>query len=138
MKCYSERQQLYKKHDSDAGLDIFTYESTVIPARSSVILSTGLYLAIPYGMVGIIKSRSGLSVKHKLEVGAGVIDSSYRGEVMVHMYNHSDVDYHVNSGDKIAQLITIKVELGRYENVESKGELDTTERGEKGFGSTGL
>ncbi len=138
MKCYSERQQLYKKHDSDAGLDIFTYENTVIPARSSVILSTGLYLAIPYGMVGIIKSRSGLSVKHKIEVGAGVLDASYRGEVMVHLYNHSDVDYHVNSGDKIAQLITFKVELGRYENVESRGELDTTERGEKGFGSTGL
>ena len=138
MKCYSERQQLYKKHDSDAGLDIFTYENTVIPARSSVILSTGLYLAIPEGMVGIIKSRSGLSVKHKLEVGAGVLDASYRGEVMVHLYNHSDVDYYVNSGDKIAQLITIKVELGRYENVESKGELDATERGENGFGSTGF
>ena len=79
-------------------------------------------------------SRSGLSVKYRLEVGAGCIDSGYTGEVKVHLYNHSDEDYKVNIGDKIAQLLTIPVNLNMYKKVQF---LEDSDRGEKGFGSSG-
>jgi dUTP pyrophosphatase len=138
MRYYSERQQLTKKHDEDAGLDIMSAERVTILPLSSVVISTGLFLEIPFGHVGLIWSRSGLSCNHDIEVGAGCLDSSYRGEVKVHLYNHSkDHAYNVEYGDKIAQLLTVPIRTKRYESVESKEDLGITERGEKGFGSSG-
>ena len=80
-------------------------------------------------------SRSGLSCNYEIETGAGCIDSSYRGEVKVHLYNHSDLPYTVNKGDKITQMLIVPVKLGTWQKVN---ELSETERGEKGFGSTGV
>ena len=80
-------------------------------------------------------SRSGLSVKHNVECGAGCIDSSYRGEVKVHLYNHGDEVFYIKKGDRIAQLLTMPINLSDYTPVD---ELPDTDRGEKGFGSSGV
>ena len=131
--------KITKKHDNDAGLDIYSDEDITIPSGSSLLISTGLFISIPDGHVGMLKSRSGLSVKHKIEVGAGIIDCGYSGEVKVHLYNHGDYDYWIEKGERIAQLLTIPVNLSRYELAP---EIDTTSvnidsRGINGFGSTG-
>jgi len=125
---------LYKKHSLDAGLDISATTACIIPARGSSLISTELNIAIPAGYVGLLWSRSGLSVKNKIEVGAGCIDCGYTGEVKVHLYNHSDSPYQVNVGDRIAQLLTIPINYADYHLVNV---LEATERGEGGFGHTG-
>ena len=127
-------KDLYKHHALDAGLDVTANVTIIIPARESRLIDTGVYINIPKGFVGLLWSRSGLSVKYRLEVGAGCIDSGYTGEVKVHLYNHSDEDYKVNIGDKIAQLLTIPVNLNMYKKVQF---LEDSDRGEKGFGSSG-
>lgn len=130
----TEAPQLTKNNKYDAGLDVYSNEIKVVPARGKAIVSTDLYLAVPEGCVGLLWSRSGLSAKSGIEVGAGCVDAGYRGEVKVVLYNHSDVDYTAQRGDKIAQLLTVPVVITTYEEVDS---LDDTSRGEKGFGSSG-
>lgn len=132
--------QLSKKHHFDAGLDISANEFTVIPPKSSALIATGLYIGVPEGHVGLLWSRSGLSVNHSIEVGAGCIDSGYHGEVKVHLYNHGDSEFYVNAGDRIAQLLTLPVNLNRYTRVvEFSDEKNQGEkRGVRGFGSTGV
>jgi len=134
MRILNNGTLLTKKHFSDAGLDVPSYEDVIIPARGSAIISTNLFVAIDKGYVGMLCSRSGLSVKHKIEVGAGIIDSAYRGEVKVHLFNHSDEPFQVNKGDRIAQLLTIPVMLGYYTLSDS---LESTERDLDGFGASG-
>lgn len=127
--------KLKRNQRLDAGQDILSADTLIIPARGSNLISTNLVINIPENFVGLIWARSGLSVKHKLEVGAGCIDSGYHGEVKVHLYNHSDIPYKVNSGDKIAQLLTIPVNLASYDEVlEFACDSD---RGNNGFGSSG-
>lgn len=79
--------------------------------------------------------RSGLALKHAIDVGAGVIDADYRGPVGVILFNHSDVDFEVKAGDRIAQMILEKIVTPEVIEVE---DLDSTLRGEGGFGSTGV
>lgn len=127
-------RQFTKAHDIDAGYDILSSEDIWIRPGEKELILTGLKVAIPAGYVGIIKSRSGLSVKHNLEVGAGVIDSGYTGEVRVVLRNLGNEIYCVKSGDKIAQMIIVNlpdIEIVRVDN------LNNTERGEGGFNSTG-
>lgn len=131
-KLYSGK--LARQNNTDAGQDVYSSETIMIPARSSALIGTGLVIGIPKGHVGLLWSRSGLSVKYNLEVGAGCIDEGYRGEVKVHLYNHSDYDYTVNEGDRIAQLLTIPINTMPYIPTSMQ---DETERGESGFGSTG-
>lgn len=119
----------------DAGYDISSNEDRVIFRDNSAIISTGLHMAIPRGYVGKIVSRSGLSFKHNIEVGAGLIDSGYRGEIKIHLYNFDSEAVSINKGDRIAQIIIIKHESPVFELVD---ELDETERGTHGFGHTGL
>ena len=139
MKYYSTLDgNLFKQNYSDAGLDICSSMYVVIKPGESALISTGLYLEIDEGYVGILKSRSGLSVKYNLEVGAGVIDSSYRGEVKVHLYNFGKTDYFVMPKDRICQLLTIPISLDIYDKVHSLDELTETIRGIDGFGSTGV
>ncbi len=126
--------KLSRKHASDAGLDVHSAEDVIIPPESSELVSTALIIAVPENHVGMLKSRSGLSVKYRLEVGAGVIDSGYRGEVKVHLYNHGHTAYHVKTGDRIAQLLTIPVNMGEYDKVSL---LVDSPRESNGFGSTG-
>lgn len=125
---------LSRKNIEDAGLDIKSSQTIEIPAHSDALVHTGIHVQIPTGYVGFLKSRSGLSVEHKIEVGAGVIDSNYRGEIMVHLYNFSNRAFRVEEGMKIAQLITLPYYMPEYKLVDK---LDNTERGENGFGSTG-
>jgi dUTP pyrophosphatase len=128
-------KQLDRAHRTDAGLDIKSIEDIVVPARESRLVSTGLHIAIKEGYAGILKSRSGLASKHGIDVAAGVIDCGYIGEVKVLLRNNSDADYYVGMGDKIAQLLTYKVDLEGYEVVDV---LPDTQRGAGGFGSTGV
>lgn len=117
----------------DAGFDIFSPRTVTIPARSSVIVKTGVHVQLPPGYYGRISSRSGLSVRQKIEVGAGVIDEGYRGSLDVHLYNHSDQDQTIPESKAIAQLIVSPYTVPELEFVDS---LDDSERGTAGFGST--
>lgn len=125
----------FKKYPDDAGHDLHSAEDVIIPAKSSVIINTGICVEIPHNHVGLLWSRSGLSVKNRLEVGAGCIDETYRGEIKVHIYNYGDVDFKVNKNDRICQILFIPINLASMEEVE---ELPTTDRGEGGLGSTGV
>ena len=92
-------------------------------------------MSIPKGYVGLIWPRSGLAYKHGLDVFAGVIDSGYRGDVGVVLYNSQFGDYHIEAGDRIAQIIFQKIE--DFELIEVS-RLNETDRNNEGFGSTGI
>ena len=106
-----------------------------MPARGKKLIGTGIAMAIPIGNYGRIAPRSGLAAKHMIDVGAGVIDADYRGEVKVLLFNFGETDFAVSEGDRIAQLIVEK--YTQTELVEVT-DLSETERGEGGFGSTGV
>ena len=128
-------RQLVRQHAEDAGLDIVSAESGLIFPGSGRIFKTGLRIAIPCGSVGIVKARSGLSIKHDIEIGAGVIDSGYRGEVAVKLYNFGGTIYTVNVGDRIAQLLIMPIQFFPIVDVY---DLPVGDRGAAGFGSTGI
>ena len=122
-----------RAHEIDAGLDIYAREAQIVPARESATFDTGVHVEIPVGAVGMLKSKSGLNVKYGL-TSEGVIDAGYTGSIVVKLYNNSGYDYAVNAGDKISQLVIMPILTPPLELVE---ELETTERGAGGFGSTG-
>lgn len=126
--------QFEKAHSTDAGYDILSAIEGSIPANSSKLISTNLKVSIPKGYVGIIKSRSGLSVKSGLDVGAGVIDSGYIGEVKVLLRNTSDKWFDYSIGDKIAQMVIVPICPFRVTKVDK---LKKSQREANGFGSTG-
>ncbi len=118
-----------------AGIDMaYAGENTVVKAGERKLLKSGFSVMLPPGHYGRIAPRSGLAYKHGIDVMAGVIDIDYRGDVGIILYNTSDIDFNVNYGDKIAQLI---VESIAYPEPELVDELPETERGEGGYGSTG-
>lgn len=125
---------LTKQNLYDAGLDIKSRETVRIDPGERALVSTGLYLEIFPGYVGLIWARSGLAVKHGIIVGAGCIDSSYRGEVKILLFNMGSESFVVKKGDRIAQLLTIPINIGMYIPVPY---LSNTERGKDGFGSSG-
>jgi len=125
---------LTKNNPTDAGQDIHSAENVIIPPMDSRLISTNLYIAVPQNHVGLIWPRSGLSVKHKIEVGAGCIDVGYTGEVKVHLYNLGTEPYKVNAGNKIAQLLTLPINLSPYVPIKN---LEETNRNQNGFGSSG-
>ncbi|KDP38491.1 hypothetical protein JCGZ_04416 [Jatropha curcas] len=118
-----------------AGYDLSSATETKVPARGKALIPTDLSIAVPEGTYARIAPRSGLAWKHSIDVGAGVIDADYRGPVGVILLNHSDVDFEVKVGDRIAQLIIEKIITPEVVEVEN---LDATVRGEGGFGSTGV
>ena len=123
-----------KAHRADAGFDLRTPISFEIPPQDSVVIDTGVHVQIPRGCVGFLKSKSGLNINHSILSGEGVIDADYTGTIMVKCYNHDDLYYkYFDYGDKITQLVIIRIP--DVEMVE--GEMDDTERGTDGFGSTG-
>jgi len=99
------------------------------------LVKTDIQVKVPEGTYGRVAPRSGLALKNKIDVGAGVIDRDYRGNVGVILFNLSDEDFQVSPGDRVAQLICEKIE---YPEVEELENLDDTDRGEGGFGSTGV
>ncbi|KAL8141163.1 hypothetical protein V2J09_007184, partial [Rumex salicifolius] len=118
-----------------AGYDLSSAVDTKVPARGKALVATELSIAIPEGTYARIAPRSGLAWKHSIDVGAGVIDADYRGPVGVILFNHSDVEFEVKSGDRIAQLIIQKITTPDVIEVD---DLDSTLRGAGGFGSTGV
>lgn len=118
-----------------AGFDIAAAEETIVPAGGKAIVKTGLSVAVPAGTYARIAPRSGLAAKRMINVGAGVVDFDYRGEVGIVLFNHGTEDFPVAIGDRIAQLILEKVSMVPCKEVES---LEETTRGSGGFGSTGV
>jgi dUTP pyrophosphatase len=121
-------------HSADAGYDLYAREWQTVPARGSAEFDTGVHIELPPNTVGFIKSKSGLNTKHNL-LSEGVVDCGYTGSIRVKLYNHGNKDYIVRKGEKISQLVILPILTPDLELVE---ELAPTERGDNGFGSTGL
>lgn len=119
-----------------AGFDLASAESVVVPARGKAIVKTDLAVATPLDCYARIAPRSGLAAKKFIDVGAGVVDADYRGNVGVILFNFGEQDFAVAPGDRVAQLILEKVHLNC--EVAEVPELPDTERGAGGFGSTGV
>jgi len=126
--------QFKKAHETDAGYDILAAEDKLVLANSRELIKTGLKVAIPECWVGIICARSGLSIKHRLDIAGGIIDSGYTGEVGVCLVNNGIEPYKVTKGDKIAQMIVTPIFRQETHKVKN---LEETKRGAKGFNSTG-
>jgi dUTP pyrophosphatase len=122
-----------KGHMSDAGWDLYAFETVSIPAGTTVLVSTGISMAIPKDHVALIWDRSSMGVKG-IHRHAGVVDSGYRGEVKVCLHNTTKEPYHIDRGDRIAQML-IQEAPNFIQHVVH--ELDSTNRGDGGFGSTG-
>ena len=122
-----------RANEHDAGFDLYSVENLIIAAQSRKTVKTGISLEIPETMAGLIWPRSGLSVKSGIDVLAGVIDSGYRGEIMVCLYNTSQVAVNIKHGDRVAQIIFQEVPLV---TMEVHSTLGSSQRGENGFGST--
>lgn len=125
-----------------AGYDLYSAENVVIERMGQKLIKTDISVEIPsspFGpgtaMAGVIQSRSGWAVKKGIEKGAGLIDQDYRGPIGVLLHNHSDKPVEIKQGDRIAQMVLIPVFIPPVVEVE---ELDETDRGSGGFGSTGM
>lgn len=119
----------------DAGMDFYSNEEITILPNERKLVSTGISMAIPEGYVGLIWDKSGIATKHGIKTMAGVIDSGYRGEVKILVHNLSDQVHKIEKNTKVAQMLIQPIECREVIEVE---ELDQTERGEEGFGSTGI
>ena len=129
-----------RAHGTDAGLDIFAPESIILYAGNSVEVDTGVHIEIPKGFCGLLKSKSGLNVKHGI-TGEGVIDHGYTGSIRVKLYNNSKDEkmHYFEKGDKLIQLLIVPIETPDLQLVETVQELygEETDRGDNGFGSSG-
>ena len=126
------------KTDGSSGVDLsaFLEKKVVIKPNSSELIPTGLRVAIPEELEIQIRPRSGLAAKESIGVlnSPGTIDSDYRGELKIILFNHSDKDFIINNGDRIAQMVLVPIVKMEFEEVDS---LPNTVRGQGGFGSTG-
>lgn len=122
----------------DAGLDLFMpmnlAPECIPPFGCSVTIDTGVHIAIPQHFAGLVKSKSGLMVRHKI-VTDGTVDCNYTGSICVTLFNHGESSYTIRPGDKIAQLVIVPCCLPP--TLEVVEYLDNTDRGDNGFGSTG-
>ncbi len=144
------RQIIFKKLHKDsivpkkgsplaAGYDLFCYtdKDIIIESMGKSKIPTGISVQLPHNTYGRIAPRSGLTWKQFLDVGAGVVDEDYRGEVLVILFNFSKDNVTIKNGDKIAQFIVERIMPTEPVIYEPDQELSETKRGEKGFGSTG-
>lgn len=122
-----------KAHETDAGFDLYTpYEFTVKAGDSATVL-TGVHMVIPRGWCGLLVSKSGLNTNRDIKT-TGLVDADYTGEIVVKVQNHGKKDYHFNKKDKVSQIVILPVCDVVLEEVDH---LPKTERGDKGFGSSG-
>tara|TARA_R110000868_G_scaffold54509_7_gene170295 strand:- start:743 stop:1180 length:438 start_codon:yes stop_codon:yes gene_type:complete len=124
-----------KAYDGDNCYDIYAVEGVIVPAKGSAVVQVGLtvgYITPGFGFV--IKSRSGLSFKNDIQAHAGEIDNGYRGDMGVKLYNHNDIEYTVNRGDRVAQFKVEKVWLTTLSFID---EIIPADRGSQGRGSSG-
>ena len=122
-----------RAHSTDAGLDLYSPINVTIGAGKYRRIDTGVHVQLPKGTAGFIKSKSGLMSKHGITTD-GTIDEGYTGQIGVILFNGSQQTYHVKQYDKIAQLVVVPV---LYPKAELTNTLEGSERGSKGFGSTG-
>lgn len=123
-----------RNHSDDSGLDVFAVEKSVVLARSAIIVPVGLKLGyITPGYWIRVESRSGLQFKHNIAAFNGIIDQNYRGDLGIRLINNSDTNYTISAGDRIAQFVIYPLILA----TPSFGLSQSTDRGEKGFGSSG-
>lgn len=122
-----------------AGMDLRANidEPIILHPMERRLIPTGLHIALPEGFEAQVRPRSGLALKHGITVlnTPGTIDADYRGEVMVLLVNFSNDDFVINDGERIAQMVIARHEQGEFVEVD---ELDETERGEGGYGHTGV
>ena len=119
-----------------AGMDLRAAEAIVIKPGARTLMPTGFAIALPHGFEAQVRPRSGLAVKHGVTVlnSPGTIDSDYRGEIKVPLINHSEVEFKIARGDRIAQMVIAPVTQAQWTEVDT---LDDTDRGAGGFGSSG-
>lgn len=119
-----------------AGADLYAVESKIVPAGQVVRFGTGISVELPSGTVGLVFARSGLATKRNLAPAnkVGVVDSDYRGEIIVALHNFGAADEEIVAGERIAQLVIMPYYTAEF---EISDELGVTARGEGGFGSTG-
>ena len=103
------------------------------------MVPTGIRIALPFGFEVQIRPRSGLAYRHGITVlnSPGTVDADYRGELSVLLINHGEVDFEIKRGDRIAQMVIVKVEMDEFHEVPEAHDLPATIRGEGGYGSTG-
>ncbi|KAF6351159.1 deoxyuridine triphosphatase [Rhinolophus ferrumequinum] len=117
-----------------AGYDLYSAYDYTVPPMEKILVKTDIQIALPSGCYGRVAPRSGLAAKHFIDVGAGVIDEDYRGNIGVVLFNFGKEKFEVKKGDRIAQLICERI---FYPEIEEVQVLDDTKRGSGGFGSTG-
>ena len=123
-----------KNNESDTGYDVYSIEDKVIPARGSNVVGVGLKFAhIPDGYWVKVESRSGMGFKHGIHAHPGIIDNGYRGDAGIKLYNNTDVDYVIKPGDRIAQFVIYM----NFPMAVEWGKVEQSDRGDKGFGSSG-
>lgn len=139
IKILSRDAQIpHMAYNGDAGVDLRSVERIVLEPRERAMVATGLAIALPEGYAGFVLPRSGLAAKHGISIvnAPGLIDSNYRGELKVILLNTDpDKSFTIEIGDRIAQLIVMPVPTINFEQVE---ELTESQRGESGFGSSGI
>jgi dUTP pyrophosphatase len=133
-KLHPEAKLPTYAHPGDAGMDVYALEEMEVLPGQVVKVRSGIAMEIPEGYVGLCWTKSGLANNHKIKISSGVIDSGYRGEVLLGVINLGLEPYTFKKGDKVLQMLIQPVE--RPELVEAE-ELSDTSRGEGGFGSTG-
>ena len=133
-KLDNSRKDISYAKEGDAGFDLYAREEVILSPGEHASIATGIALEIPEGYVGLIWDKSGLSINSTLKTLGGVVDSGFRGEVMVGMINLGSSPYIFAKGDKVAQMLIQKVEQASFQIVET---LSESHRGETGFGSSG-
>ena len=136
-KSNNELPQFATEHSAGVDLRAFLNEKIVIKPLQRVMVPTGLFIELPHGFEAQIRPRSGLAAKHGITVlnTPGTIDADYRGEIKVILINLSDTDFVIENGDRICQMIINKYERFEWNPVNN---LSETDRGEGGFGHTGV
>lgn len=127
-------------YDGDSGFDLYSTEEVVIPPFGRVLIPTGLAFEIKDGYEIQVRTKSGLALKQGLMVlnSPGTVDNSYTGEVKVILFNVNNQEFVVNKGMKIAQAVLTSVVNGKWVNLVKQTEISEKDRGDKGFGSTGI
>jgi len=126
-----------RAHYGDAGWDVFASELKVIPSGEGMTIKTNVFMVMPETLFCRVSLRSGLATRDHINVHAGIIDSGYRGEIMVVLFNHGKHEFYIKPGDRIAQLVFSYLPDITVIEIGSKIGYTSTTRDDRGFGSTG-